>query len=108
YALPGRWARLPWGSRCCCGRFLRNFHNFRADVHNPSQAGYLAKRRVLEPCEGAIMGIYQEGGLPVLSCGKHNDPRDGACLMEYVSVLAGEKFSDRPSCTDRLLSHLAR
>lgn len=54
------------------------------------------------------MGIYQEGGLPVLSCGKHNDPRDGACLMEYVSVLAGEKFSDRPSCTDRLLSHLAR
>lgn len=54
------------------------------------------------------MGIYQEDGLPVLSCGKHNDPRDGACLMEYVSVLAGERFTDRPSCADDLLAHLAR
>lgn len=54
------------------------------------------------------MGIYQEDGLPVLSCGKHNDPRDGACLMEYVSVLAGERFTDRPGCADDLLAHLAR
>jgi len=54
------------------------------------------------------MGVSQEDGLPVLSCGKHNDPRDGACLMEYVSVLAGEKFTDRPVCADPLLAHLAR
>src|SRR5699024_10381953 len=54
------------------------------------------------------MDVAAEDGLPVLSCGKHNDPRDGACLMEYVSVLAGEKFTDRPSCVDPLLAHLAR
>lgn len=54
------------------------------------------------------MSIVPENGLPVLSCGKHSDPRDGACLMEYVSVLAGEKFSDHPRCTGRLLAHLAR
>lgn len=54
------------------------------------------------------MSIVPANGLPVLSCGKHSDPRDGACLMEYVSVLAGEKFSDHPKCTGRLLAHLAR
>lgn len=54
------------------------------------------------------MAVPSENGLPVLSCGKHNDPRDGACLMEYVSVLAGEKFTDHPRCADRLLAHLAR
>src|SRR5699024_8167991 len=54
------------------------------------------------------MDVAAEDGLPVLSCGKHNDPRDGACLMEYVSVLAGERFTDRPDCADPLLAHLAR
>lgn len=46
--------------------------------------------------------------LPILSRGAHNDPADGACLMEYVSLLAGEQFSDRPSCTHPLLAQIAR
>jgi hypothetical protein len=46
--------------------------------------------------------------LPVLSRGKHRNPRRGACFMETASVLANEKWSDRPSCTDPLLAHLAR
>ncbi len=46
--------------------------------------------------------------LPVLSRGAHNDPADGACLMEYVSLLAGERFSDRPTCTHPLLAQIAR
>lgn len=46
--------------------------------------------------------------LPVLSRGGHRSPEHGACLMEYVSLLAGERFSDRPGCTDPLLAAIAR
>lgn len=46
--------------------------------------------------------------LPLLTRGKHRRPRNGACLMEYTSYLAGEKWSDHPSCTHPLLSELAR
>lgn len=47
-------------------------------------------------------------GVPVLTRGKHRDPAEGSCLMEYVSVLAGLRFTDRPRCTHPLLSWLAR
>lgn len=46
--------------------------------------------------------------LPILSRGKHRRPRHGACLMEYTSVLAGERFSDSPRCTDPVLATIAR
>jgi hypothetical protein len=46
--------------------------------------------------------------MPVLTRGKHRRPRNGACLMEYVSVLAGQTFSDSPECTDRTLAVVAR
>jgi hypothetical protein len=46
--------------------------------------------------------------LPVLSRGKHRNPRRGACFMEYASYLAGENWSDHPSCTDPALASLAR
>jgi hypothetical protein len=35
-------------------------------------------------------------GLPVLGAGRHADPGQGACFMEFASVLAGEPFSDHP------------
>ncbi|MBG6095810.1 hypothetical protein [Nocardioides luteus] len=47
-------------------------------------------------------------GIPVLSRGRHRTPRRGACFMELASVLAGERWSDHPSCTHPLLAHLAR
>jgi hypothetical protein len=47
-------------------------------------------------------------GIPVLSRGKHRSPRRGACFMELASVMAGEQWSDHPSCTHPLLGHLAR
>ncbi|HEY2204782.1 MAG TPA: hypothetical protein VGH99_09950, partial [Pseudonocardia sp.] len=47
-------------------------------------------------------------GLPGLEAGSHARPEQGACLLEYVSVLAGERFSDRPRCVDRRLASLAR
>lgn len=46
--------------------------------------------------------------LPVLSRGKHRNPRKGACFMELASYLAGEHWSDHPSCTHPLLVALAR
>ncbi len=46
--------------------------------------------------------------LPVLSRGKHRNPRSGACFMELASFLAGERWSDHPSCTHPLLAALAR
>lgn len=47
-------------------------------------------------------------GVPVLSAGRHGSPRHGACLMELVSVLAGERWSDQPRCVDPPLAALAR
>jgi hypothetical protein len=47
-------------------------------------------------------------GVPVLSRGRHRSPRRGACFMEFASYLAGERWSDHPSCTHPLLAQLAR
>ncbi|MFL6136418.1 MAG: hypothetical protein ACJ74O_01265 [Frankiaceae bacterium] len=46
--------------------------------------------------------------LPVLDRGSHVHPDDGACFMEFASVLAGERFSDRPRCTHPVLAAVAR
>lgn len=46
--------------------------------------------------------------LPLLSAGAHRCPSTGACLMECVSVVAGEPWSDRPSCTHPVLAAAAR
>jgi class 3 adenylate cyclase len=46
--------------------------------------------------------------MPVLSRGKHRTPRKGACFMEMASYLAGERWSDHPSCTHPLLAAMAR
>ena len=49
-----------------------------------------------------------EGFMPVLSAGRHRNAKRGACFMEYASYLAGERWSDRPSCTHPSLASLAR
>lgn len=46
--------------------------------------------------------------LPTLSAGAHEPHAGEACLMEYVSLLAGEPWSDRPECTHPVLAHEAR
>jgi hypothetical protein len=58
------------------------------------------------PDGAAVAGVPE--GLPVLDVGRHRRPEHGACVMEYVSVLAGERWSDSPACTDRALGGLAR
>ncbi|ADU46847.1 hypothetical protein [Intrasporangium calvum] len=47
-------------------------------------------------------------GVPVLSRGRHRNPRKGACFMEMASYLAGERWSDHPKCTHAVLASLAR
>ncbi|HEY4225028.1 MAG TPA: hypothetical protein VGM70_04385 [Pseudolysinimonas sp.] len=46
--------------------------------------------------------------VPTLSAGRHRSARKGACFMEFASYLAGESWSDHPSCTDPTLATLAR
>ena len=46
--------------------------------------------------------------MPILSAGRHRNPRRGACFMEFASYLAGERWSDHPSCTHPALAALAR
>jgi hypothetical protein len=60
--------------------------------------------------EGRLSAMVEGApdGLPVLGRGGHNSPEQGACLMEYVSVLAGARFSDHPRCTHPALAQLAR
>ena len=53
-------------------------------------------------------GIRVPEQLPILSRGKHRNPRKGACFMELASYLAGERWSDHPACTHPLLAALAR
>ena len=53
-------------------------------------------------------GVSEPEVVPVLSRGKHRNPRKGACFMEMASYLAGEQWSDHPACTHPLLASLAR
>ncbi len=51
---------------------------------------------------------FAPDSMPVLSRGRHRNPRRGACFMELASYLAGERWSDHPPCTHPLLADLAR
>lgn len=46
--------------------------------------------------------------IPVLSAGPHNNPKDGACIMEMVSFMSGDEWTDTPKCTDLFLAYLAQ
>lgn len=43
-----------------------------------------------------------------LSVGRHHTPAEGMCVMELASVLAGERFSDHPSCVCPIVGALLR
>ena len=40
--------------------------------------------------------------------GLHNDPSEGHCLLEVVSMFAGEPFSDSPDCVCPVLAEFGR
>jgi hypothetical protein len=43
-----------------------------------------------------------------LTPGTHASPRDGACVVELASLIAGEEFSDRPQCVDPVIAAFLR
>lgn len=46
--------------------------------------------------------------IPVLSEGTHASPSEGACIMEMVSFLAGEEWSDSPECSFETITLIAQ
>jgi hypothetical protein len=66
------------------------------------------KRLVKAPGLAMYSGRPVPDQLPLLTRGWHRGPEDGACVMEYVSVLAGGRFTDHPRCTPPALAALAR
>ena len=43
-----------------------------------------------------------------LSVGSHDDPSKGMCVMEMVSFLAGEEWSDTPPCSSPVVSRFCQ
>src|SRR5437763_2116679 len=43
-----------------------------------------------------------------LSRGKHSSPKHGACVMELASMLAGERFTDRPQSVSPAIASFMR
>jgi hypothetical protein len=43
-----------------------------------------------------------------LAPGSHASPREGACVVELASMLAGEEFSDRPRCACPVIAAFLR
>ena len=48
--------------------------------------------------------MYGFKKVSVLARGGHEAPEDGMCIMELVSFINREPFSDRPKCVDRSIS----
>lgn len=46
--------------------------------------------------------------MPTLARGCHRPGEGSGCVMEYISLLAGEEWSDHPSCTHEVLAEVAR
>ena len=43
-----------------------------------------------------------------LARGRHAKPAEGACVMELASMLAGERFTDKPRCADPVIAAFLR
>lgn len=43
-----------------------------------------------------------------LGPGRHSSPAEGACVVEFASLLAGEEFSDRPQCVCPVIAAFLR
>ena len=43
-----------------------------------------------------------------LSAASHSSPQEGMCVMEMVSFLAGEKWSDMPECSSPVVSQFCQ
>lgn len=46
--------------------------------------------------------------IPVLSWGPHDNASEGACVMEMVSFMSGDTWSDMPKCSNKFISRVAQ
>lgn len=46
--------------------------------------------------------------IPILGHGAHNSPQEGACVMEMVSFITGDKWTDHPKTVHSALADIAR
>lgn len=86
-------------------------HSSPSEVANCPVTAQTVEERTRLNLWGAVMSVDSPAApdmLPVLSRGKHRNPRKGACFMELASYLAGERWSDHPPCTHPLLATEAR
>lgn len=47
-------------------------------------------------------------GLPSLAKGAHAEGVGKACVMEYISVITGDKWTDQPDCTNLVVAKAAQ
>ena len=73
------------------------------------RAGVRGNDPALQPLEAPSPSAKRlpDTPLPAPSAGPHRNPRKGACFMETASYLAGERWSDHPTCTHPPLGSLA-
>lgn len=57
--------------------------------------------------EGDMAAIPDADSIP-LAPGSHSSPRQGVCVVELASMLAGEEFSDRPRCVCPVIAAFLR
>ena len=57
---------------------------------------------------GPLMSVNIDLDRIRLDRGPHASPEDGACAMEWVSILAGEPFTDHPACTSPVIAEFVR
>jgi hypothetical protein len=66
---------------------------------NPQKGKEMTSRQKITPLRLA--------GLPRLHKGKSPNPSDGACIMQYVSLIRYERFNDAPRCVNVVVRRLA-
>lgn len=99
------------GDGWACGEPLRDPDASRPRLVDAGDRVWVQNCGQARPCGVVRLSVERDRSmefLPLLSRGKHRRPRSGACLMEYTSYLAGERWSDHPACTHPLLGELAR
>jgi hypothetical protein len=64
-----------------------------------------ARREAMDDIDSAVPDAAKSIRL---APGSHASPREGACVVELASMLAGEEFSDRPRCVCPVIAAFLR
>ncbi|WP_369163840.1 hypothetical protein, partial [Burkholderia pseudomallei] len=62
----------------------------------------------IQPYKNAMKLTIEDLDNIVINHGAHDSPDEGHCLLEVVSMFAGEQFGDSPACVDPILAQFGR